>query len=127
MKLEISNSEFLESIKTRLLYISGKRAETGVDFFRYHVCDADIELIIQLKAEAMVWLKVKLQGVELDWKQAKPLLKEALVCNAIYRWLSLAGMAEAPFWLQGAQFAVDVLLENRLHTGSLNRRPVPPI
>lgn len=144
-------SEIIDEAMHRLTYISGKRAVDADSYFRLAPCEADMTLFRALATEGAAWVAMKLGtrcggftlksdllsfeilptvGAEEAGEESqavKSLLQFALISYIIYRWLRIAGVAEAASWLGQASEAASDVLESSRQFSPLKRRPVLPI
>lgn len=129
-----------EEIKMRLDYISGKRAATADEFFRFTVCETDYPLLGSLVREAAVWISCNspfsfsmtpkkvtfsTSSVFPDENKAKELLKDILLRKTAGLWLDIAGAPTGEFPdLETVDKIAD--LNSEKSRGKLILRPLHP-
>ena len=59
-KIKINYNDLLNSVRGLLQYISGKKAATSDEYFRFTVCEADEELLGRLMRESIIWMSLKM-------------------------------------------------------------------
>lgn len=149
-QIDFGFSEILEEVKLRLDYMSSKRASTPTDFFRLSLCEADASVLQELALEAAALLSEELGKIsggydlrsgtlsffiaiaealpgEKRHLEISSLLKGALVYAVIFKWLLLAGSAEATVWREQMEFMVTKLRASSAVKMKLRSRPLFPL
>ena len=149
IEVEFGYSELIDSVIERLQYISGKRAGNTDEYFRHAACSADSSMLMQLAAECISFLALKVgkrwvstvisgdlvkitfnseaetAGILGDRDTFSRLVRTSVVYAVISRWLSISGSEDASLWESRADYLYENLLVRLNIRKSLKPRRIP--
>lgn len=150
MTFSYSYSELLESVKSHLQYISGKRFGETDAYLRHTASDADLPMLSELTEEALshvshrlgifcsgfaimadtVEFKLDLKSGDFDemrQRELRTLLIATLRICIIYRWFLLTGFEGVKIWEEEFNGILESLKERIRAFAPLKERKFPPI
>lgn len=134
-KIKINYNDLLNSVRGLLKYISGKKAATADEYFRFTVCEADEELLGRLMRESIIWISLKMHkwwiGSEITeatvtlnfdfdseaaYTKARSeeftwLVFDILVYRMVFLWMKISGWNETEYWNSKSETLLSHLAE----------------
>lgn len=153
IKVRINYCDLWNSVRGILQYISGKKAVTADEYFRFTVCEADGELLDRLMRESIIWMSLQMHkcwggseiteaavilNFDFDSEPGDPrvrseeiswLVFDILVYRMVFLWMKISGWNETDYWNGKSETLLNHLVEfeyrKRINKGLSPRRSFP--